>query len=533
MPRATAPASPPCAASPVMAAPGHLLCRAGSADEPVRECAVLARPGTGRCRLLDRGAPADVVRRGAGDAQAGQRVLPAVLRVRSRAAPTPLGDRESARRRHHSPHLRAKAAWAATVAARPRARRSDRRPRPDVRSRRHARLARLDGRCLRRPPRSVRTDPEDVALLHFTSGTTGMPKGAVHVHEAVVAHQITGKLVLDLQPGDVFWCTADPGWVTGTSYGIIAPLTNGVTSIVDEGEFDAGRWYHTLERESVIGVVHGADRDPHADEGRNRAWPEHALPGASLPGQRRRAAQPRGGGLGSRGLRHAVSRQLVADRDGRHHDRELSLDGDAARVDGPAAPGSRSRGRAAAATTAASTSIDEPDVEGELALHEGWPSMFRAISASPSGTASALRRLVPHRRPRSARRGRLLLVRRPRGRRDQDLRPSGRPLRGRERPDGASGRRRSGRDRQARPGGRRGHQGVRRRSRTDSSRPTACGASCWRSPARGWGRSSLPRRSQFVASVPRTRSGKIMRRLLKARELGLPEGDTSTLEETR
>ncbi|RPA68385.1 acetate--CoA ligase [Cyclobacteriaceae bacterium YHN15] len=95
------------------------------------------------------------------------------------------------------------------------------------------------------------TDPEDPALLHFTSGTTGMPKGAIHVHQAVLTHFITGKYVLDFQKGDVFWCTADPGWVTGTSYGIIAPLVNGVTSIVDEEEFDAMRWYSILEKEKV------------------------------------------------------------------------------------------------------------------------------------------------------------------------------------------------------------------------------------------------------------------------------------------
>jgi acetyl-CoA synthetase len=98
---------------------------------------------------------------------------------------------------------------------------------------------------------TIWTGPEDMALLHFTSGTTGRPKGAVHVHEAVVAHTITGKLALDLHADDIFWCTADPGWVTGTSYGIISPLTNGATLVVDQAEFDAERWYRILEEQKV------------------------------------------------------------------------------------------------------------------------------------------------------------------------------------------------------------------------------------------------------------------------------------------
>jgi acetyl-CoA synthetase len=95
------------------------------------------------------------------------------------------------------------------------------------------------------------TDPEDLALLHFTSGTTGRPKGAMHVHGAVLAHYVTAGFSLDLRPDDVFWCTADPGWITGTSYGVIAPLTRATTVVVDEAEYDARRWYRVLEEQRV------------------------------------------------------------------------------------------------------------------------------------------------------------------------------------------------------------------------------------------------------------------------------------------
>ncbi|MFP4648600.1 MAG: AMP-binding protein [Halorhodospira sp.] len=100
-------------------------------------------------------------------------------------------------------------------------------------------------------PTPVATGPEFPALLHFTSGTTGPPKGVLHVHRAAAAHLVTGREVLGLRPGTRYWCTADPGWVTGVSYGILAPLLCGATLVVDEGELDARRWYGILEREGV------------------------------------------------------------------------------------------------------------------------------------------------------------------------------------------------------------------------------------------------------------------------------------------
>jgi acetyl-CoA synthetase len=108
--------------------------------------------------------------------------------------------------------------------------------------------------CLDREPSTFTvpaTSPHDPAILHFTSGTTGRPKAVVHAHEAVVAHYWTGRLALDFHSEDIFWCTADPGWVTGTSYGIISPLTNGLTSVIDEADFDLEHWYEILQNEKV------------------------------------------------------------------------------------------------------------------------------------------------------------------------------------------------------------------------------------------------------------------------------------------
>lgn len=94
-------------------------------------------------------------------------------------------------------------------------------------------------------------DLEDGMLLHYTSGSTGKPKGVYHVHNAMIQHFQTAKWVLDLQEDDIYWCTADPGWVTGTSYGIFGPWLNGVTNVIRGGRFTPEDWYSTIEKFKV------------------------------------------------------------------------------------------------------------------------------------------------------------------------------------------------------------------------------------------------------------------------------------------
>jgi acetyl-CoA synthetase len=221
------------------------------------------------------------------------------------------------------------------------------------------------------------TAAEDPALLHFTSGTTGTPKGAVHVHGAVLAHHITGRLVLDLHPGDVYWCTADPGWVTGTSYGIVAPLTNGVTLVVDEDEFDAARWYGILEQHRVT-VWYTA---PTAIRMLIKAGPElarqhdfSALRFAASVGE---PLHPEAVVWGEQTLgvpfhdnwwqteTGGIMIANYASMDIKPGSMGKPIPGVEAAIVRPLADGELEP-------------IDTPDTLGELALRPGWPSMFRA-----------------------------------------------------------------------------------------------------------------------------------------------------------
>jgi acetyl-CoA synthetase len=381
------------------------------------------------------------------------------------------------------------------------------------------------------------TAPQDMALLHFTSGTTGTPKGAVHVHEAVVAHRATGRIVLDLRPGDMFWCTADPGWVTGTSYGIIAPLTLGVTCIIDESDFEADRWYRILQDERVnvwytaptalrmlmrVGAEAAREYDlsslrfvasvgeplhPEAVVWGQEAfglpvhdnWWQTETGGIMIANYRSMDIRPGSMGRPLPGIEAAVARRGQDDKPVLAGDGTLEL-------------------------------VEREDEQGELVLRPGWPSMFRGYLGEEeryrgcfAGGWYLTGDLV-----RRDRDGYFWFV----GRGDDVIKSAGHLIGPFEvesallehpalaeagaigKPDPVAG------------------EIVKA---FVALRPGWEPSEELRRELLGFARQRLgaavaPREIDFVKTVPHNRSGKIMRRLLKARELGLPEGDTSTLE---
>ncbi len=373
------------------------------------------------------------------------------------------------------------------------------------------------------------TDPEDMALLHFTSGTTGKPKGAIHVHKAVMQHYMTGKYALDMHEGDVFWCTADPGWVTGTSYGIIAPLLQGISSIIDEADFDADRWYGIIQDQQVniwytaptavrmlmkvgksvaktydlsslrfIASV-GEPLNPEAVVWGNETfgmpihdnWWQTETGGIMIANFRSMEVRPGSMGKPLPGIEASIVR--------RHEDGTVE-------------------------------EISQPNVEGELVLKPGWPSMFRGYLHEEERYKKAFKGgwYLSGDLARRDAEGYFWFI----GRADDVIKSAGHLIGPFEVESALIE-----------------HPAVAEAGVIGIPDETAGElVKAFVTLNAGYepndnllleliahGRKRLgpavaPKQIAFRDKLPLTRSGKIMRRLLKARELGLPEGDISTLE---
>ncbi|MBD3803423.1 MAG: acetate--CoA ligase [Thioclava sp.] len=374
---------------------------------------------------------------------------------------------------------------------------------------------------------TVRTRPEDPALIHFTSGTTGRPKGAVHVHDAVVMHAAAGRYALELTPGTRYWCTADPGWVTGTSFGIISPLVNRVRMVIDEADFDLERWYGLLEREKIE-VWYTA---PTAIRMMMRAGKEAAAP---YDFSQLRFMASVGEPLNPEAV---VWGNEVFGRP--FHDNWWQTETGGIMIANTRAmdvhPGSMGRplpGIEAGIVVRVDDGLREcpPGEIGELALRPGWPSMMRAYLHEEARYKKCFVDgwYLSGDLAMRDREGYFWFV----GRADDLIKSSGHLIGPFEVESALIE-----------------HPAVAEAALIglpDETAGEVVKAYVALNPGfepsedlerdiRGLARKKLgaavaPREVVFRKTLPKTRSGKIMRRLLKARELGLPEGDISTLE---
>jgi len=374
----------------------------------------------------------------------------------------------------------------------------------------------------------VDTQADELSTLHFTSGTTGKPKGAMHVHGAVAAHRATARFALDLHPEDTYWCTADPGWVTGTSYGIIGPLVIGCTAIADEAEFNAERWYGILAEEKV-NVWYTA---PTAIRMLMRAGDE--MPGSFDLSSLRFIASvgeplnPEAVLWGERVLGLPIHDNWWQSETG-----GIMIANYASMNINPGSMGKPLPGIEAAIVRRTDDGvelIDTPDTKGELALKRGWPSMFRGYLGEEARYQKCFAGdwyLTEDLATRDAD-GYFWFV----GRADDIIKSAGHLIGPFEVESALIE-----------------HEAVAEAGVIGVPDPitgevvkafVALNPGYRQSEAltkdilaharKRLGPAVAPRLLAFRATLPKTRSGKIMRRLLKARELGLPEGDTSTLE---
>jgi acetyl-CoA synthetase len=370
-----------------------------------------------------------------------------------------------------------------------------------------------------------KTSNEDYAIMHYTSGTTGKPKGVVHAHNAVIGHYATAKYVLDLHEDDIYWCTADPGWVTGTSYGMFGPWSNGVTQLIYEGGFNAKKWYSLIDKYKVT------------------VW--YTAPTAIRMLMKFGEELPKKFDLSS--LRYACSVGEPLNPEAvvwgtsaigiPFHDNWWQTEtGSQMIANYPVQnikPGSMGRPFPGIYPAILDDNHDElpPGEEGHLAIKEGWPSMFRTYWKKGDLYNSRFKKgwYITGDKAKMDEDGYFWFV----GRADDVINTAGH-LVGPFEVESALVE----------------HPAVAEAGVIGKPDPLVMEIiKAFVSLKEGYQPSdelrrdiqkfvkkrlssaAYPREIDFLDSLPKTRSGKIMRRLLKARELGLPEGDTSTLEE--
>jgi acetyl-CoA synthetase len=371
-----------------------------------------------------------------------------------------------------------------------------------------------------------KTDKENYAIIHYTSGTTGKPKGVVHVHEAILGHYATAKYVLDLHPDDIYWCTADPGWVTGTSYGIFGPWSNGISQVVYEGGFGASAWYGIIEKYKVTVWYTAPTAIRMLMKAGEKPVSKHNLSSLRYMCSVGEPLNPEAVLWGIKDLGLPF------------HDNWWQTETGCIQIANypvqDVKPGSMGRPFMGIRPTILDDSCERelpPGQEGHLALKAGWPSMFRTYWNKKALYDSRFKGpwYITGDRASKDEDGYFWFV----GRAD-DVINTGGHLVGPFEVESALIE----------------HPAVAEAGIIGIPDPIAMEiikafvslkdghepSEKLRLDIKKFARKKLhalacPREIEFIASLPKTRSGKIMRRLLKARELGLPEGDTSTLED--